>query len=73
MINSLSSINGLETTGRYLVLLRENAIDSGIRTLRDYTGDRRVARAADFEKNAITAEQLEQTDTTIFDNLGVAV
>ncbi|MBD2665493.1 peptidase S8 and S53 subtilisin kexin sedolisin [Richelia sinica FACHB-800] len=73
MISSLSSINGLETTGRYLVLLRENAIDSGIRTLRDYTGNRRVARAADFEKNALTAEQLEQTDTTIFDNLGVAV
>ncbi|UKO99137.1 S8 family peptidase [Nostoc sp. UHCC 0870] len=73
MISPISSINGSETTGRYLVLLRENAIDSGIRTLRDYTGNRRVARAADFEKNAVTAEQLEQTDTTIFDNLGVAV
>ncbi|MEA5563880.1 S8 family peptidase [Anabaena sp. UHCC 0399] len=73
MISPISSINGSETTGRYLVLLRENATDSGIRTLRDYTGNRRVARAADFEKNAVTADQLEQTDTTIFDNLGVAV
>lgn len=73
MINPISSINGSETTGRYLVLLRENAIDSGIRTLRDYTGNRRVARAADFDKSAVTAEQLEQTDTTVFDNLGVAV
>lgn len=73
MISPISSINGSETTGRYLVLLRENALDSGIRTLRDYTGNRRVARAADFEKHAVSAEQLEQTDTTVFDNLGVAV
>ncbi|MBD2598012.1 S8 family serine peptidase [Nostoc spongiaeforme FACHB-130] len=73
MMNPISSINGSETTGRYLVLLRENELDSGIRTLRDHTGNRRVARAADFETNAISAEQLEQTDTTVFDNLGVAV
>lgn len=73
MITPISSINGSETTGRYLVLLRENALDAGIRTLRDYTENRRVARAADFERHAVSAEQLEQTDTTVFDNLGVAV
>jgi subtilisin len=73
MVNLISSINGSETTGRYLVLLRENAIDSGIGILRDYTGNKTVARAADFETHAVTAEQLEQTDTTVFDNLGVAV
>lgn len=73
MTSPISSINGSETTGRYLVLLREDALDAGIRTLHDYTGRRRVARAADFETNAVSAEQLEQTDTTVFDNLGVAV
>ena len=73
MISRISSINGSETTGRYLVLMRENSLDSGIRTLRDYTGDRRVARAADFENHAVTADQLEQTDTTVFENLNVAV
>ncbi|MDZ8239289.1 MAG: S8 family serine peptidase [Nostoc sp. ChiQUE01a] len=74
MISPISSINGSETTGRYLVLLRENAVDSGIRTLRDYTGNKRVARAADFENHAVTTEQLEQTDDiVVLDKLGVAI
>ncbi len=73
MISPISLINGSETTGRYLVLLRENTHDDGIRTLRDYTANKRVARSADFENHAVTAEQLEQTDTTIFDHLGIGV
>jgi subtilisin family serine protease len=73
MINSTSASNEFETTGKQLVLFRENAIDAGIDTLRDYTGRRGVARAADFENRAVTAEQLSQTDTVVFDNLRVAL
>lgn len=62
-----------ETTGRYLVLLRENAVDSGIQTMRDSTGISSVARASDFEHSALTAEQLEAPDPVVFDRLGVAV
>ncbi|MFB2893527.1 S8 family serine peptidase [Aerosakkonemataceae cyanobacterium BLCC-F50] len=63
----------METTGRYLVLLPEDGVDSGIRALIDNTGTQSVARAADFEDHTFSAEQLESADTVVFDNLGVAV
>ena len=61
-----------ETTGRYLVLLRENATDSAIQTLRDTAGISSVAKASDFENSALSAEQLQATDPIFFDRLGVA-
>lgn len=73
MVGSIAGITEFETTGRQLVLFRERAIDAGINTLRDYTGRHGVARAADFDCRAVTAEQLDQTDTIVFDDLGVAV
>jgi subtilisin family serine protease len=68
-----NSITPMETTGRYLVLLPEDSVDSGIRALTDNTGRQNIARAADFEGHTFAAEQLESTDTVVFDNLGVAV
>jgi len=63
----------METTGRYLVLLPEENVDSGIRALTNSTGIRSIARATDFAGNTFTAEQLESADASVFDNLGVAV
>jgi subtilisin family serine protease len=62
-----------ETTGRYLVLLPEGNIDSGIRAFTDSTGISAVARSADFASRTFTAEQLEGTEASVFDTLGVAV
>lgn len=61
-----------ETTGRYLVLLRENAVNSAIQTLRDTAGISSVALASDFENSALSAEQLQASDPVFFDRLGVA-
>ena len=70
MDNSMAPI---ETTGRYLVLLPERDVESGIRALIDSTGINSIARAIDFEGHTFTAEQLENDGASVFDNLGVAV
>lgn len=70
MTNSMTSP---EITGRYLVLLPEGNIDSGIRAFTDSTGISAVARSADFASRTFTAEQLEGTEASVFDTLGVAV
>ncbi|WP_026103169.1 S8 family peptidase [Pseudanabaena sp. PCC 6802] len=70
MTNSMASP---ETTGRYLILLPEGNIDSGIRAFTDSTGISAVARSADFAGRTFTAEQLESTGASVFDTLGVAV
>ncbi len=67
------SIAQPETTGKYLVLLRENEVNAGIEILSDAAGVSGVARAADFEANALSGQQLENAETLVFDNLGVAV
>ena len=67
------SIAQPQTTGKYLVLLRENEVNAGIEILSDAAGVSGVARAADFEANALSGQQLENAETLIFDNLGVAV
>lgn len=64
--------SGTGTTGRYLVLLRENAGAEGARVLSEAVG-LRVTSAADFEGGGVTAEALANEDAIIFDKLGVAV
>lgn len=68
-----NSMTPLETTGRYLVLLPEGNVDSGIRAFTDSTGISAVARSADFADRTFTAEQLESEEASVFDSLGVAV
>jgi subtilisin len=67
------SIEQPETTGKYLVLLREDEVNAGIQALSNSTGVSNVARATDFPDSALSPEQLESADTLVFDNLGVAV
>lgn len=70
MTNSRTPV---ETTGRYLILLHQEDIGSGIRALTDSTGISGVARAADFEAHRFSAEELESPNVSVFDNMGVAV
>jgi subtilisin len=60
------------TTGRYLVLLREDAIEIGTRALTDVAG-LEVARAADFANGAVDSATVGGAEAIVFENLGVAV
>lgn len=60
------------TTGRYLVLLREDALQEGIKAMSDTAG-LRVFSTADVEDGAIKGGQLEDTEAIVFDKIGVAV
>ena len=62
------------TTGRWLVLLREeeDGVRAGMNTLSQAAG-LTVATAADFEGGAVESEALAGADAVVFDQLGVAV
>ncbi len=60
------------TTGRYLVLMSEDAVASGVRALRDVAG-LEVASARDFENGAVDSQTMGEAEAIIFENLGVAV
>ncbi len=63
----------IETTGRYLVLLPEEDLGTGIQALSNATGIQGIARAADFEDHAFTTAELDSPNASVFDRLGVAV
>ena len=60
------------TTGRYLVLMREDAVKAGVKALRETAG-LRVASTADFAEGAVEGEQLAEAEAILFEDLGVAV
>jgi subtilisin family serine protease len=59
-------------TGRYLVLFREDAVQSGVRALSTLMGVS-FASASDFSEGAVAADVLEETPALVFGDLGVAV
>jgi subtilisin family serine protease len=60
------------TTGRYLVLLRPNAIRASMRAMTDAAG-LHVASTADFEGGVVDPDRLAGGEAIVFDRLGVAV
>ncbi|MCU0490704.1 MAG: S8 family serine peptidase [Chloroflexaceae bacterium] len=60
------------TTGKYLVLLRQDDLENGVQALGSALGVK-VARSAEFERHAVDADALESADALVFDNLAVAV
>lgn len=72
-MTSPTSFSQPATTGRYLVLMDNDAIDSGIQTLSDRAGVTSVARAADFADSAPSADQLSGDSPVVLDDIGVAV
>ena len=60
------------TTGKYLVLLRQDAVEAGVRALSDAAG-LTVMNTADFAGGAVDAAQLAGAPAVLFDRLGVAV
>jgi subtilisin len=62
----------IETTGNYLVVLAEDAVEEGVSVLRSKTGIG-VALADAPDEAVVTAEELEESDHVLFPSLGVAV
>lgn len=60
------------TTGRYLVLMREDAVKAGAKLLREDAG-LSVASSSDFDDGAVGAQEMSEGEAIIFDDLGVAV
>lgn len=73
MMTNDAAMTPVETTGRFLVLLPEENVESGIRAVTNSTGISDIARAGDFESHTFTVEQLEDSGAAVFDSLGVAV
>src|SRR3954447_21213368 len=67
-----AALTGPGTTGRYLVLLRQDAVAAGTRALTERAG-LSVASAADFEGGRVDADTLEEAESLVFPALGVAV
>jgi len=64
---------GPQTTGRYLVLLDDEDISAGIQAIGDSTGVTAFAHSADFADQAVSPDQVEESTSIVFDELGVAV
>lgn len=62
-----------ETTGRYIITFREDAVTEGLDILSDRAGIMGLANAADFPESALDLSQLEATGGAVFPTLGVAV
>ena len=62
-----------ETTGRYVITFRDNAVTEGLTTLREQAGIARLANAADFPGSALDLGQLDAAGGAVFPTLGVAV
>jgi subtilisin family serine protease len=62
----------IETTGNYLVVMAEDAVDEGVGVLESRAG-LRVQTLEAAEDPVVTAEQLEESDHVLFSTLGVAV
>lgn len=58
-------------TGRYIVTYKEDAVDEGIKSLRDQ--GLRVADARDFTAQAATLDAVGDADTLVFPEIGAAV
>jgi subtilisin family serine protease len=62
-----------ETTGRYIVTFRDDAVEEGLSFLRDQAGVTTVVNARDFAESALNPAELETDHTLVFPNLGIAV
>ncbi len=60
------------TTGKYLVLMRQDAVEEGIRTL-DTAAGLSVTSTSDYDDGAVEGDSLAESEAVVFDELGVAV
>lgn len=68
--------NGVETTGRFIVVFKEGAAGSAsaVRSaLKDAAGLREVVSSADYDTGAVTAEDMDEKEVVHFEQLGIAL
>ena len=70
--NLSSNLNAVETTGRFLVLLAEEAVQEGVSLLKSTAG-LRVASTGDAKMGVLDLESLAPSDAVLFDKLSIAV
>lgn len=63
---------GVETTGRYLVLMQEGSAKTHIEALKNVAGVK-AASTSDFKKGGVNLETLGGAQAVVFESLGVAV
>ena len=73
MEQNSAQLGGMETTGRFLVLMQQDAVKEGVSALTDGFGLKAVASAADFQDGAVDAKTLASEKAIVFPELGVAV
>lgn len=71
-VSALEEAAAPETTGRYLVILREDAFEEGVSQLRTAAG-MRLASAADFAESAVDFEALADADALLLPEIGAAL
>jgi subtilisin len=62
-----------ETTGRYIITFRDDAVTEGLALLSDRAGVMGLANAADFPESALDLSQIAGSGGAVFPTLGVAV
>lgn len=70
------STDGAETTGRFLIVYKDEAMDSPneiLKSLNNVAGIAEVASAADYDDSAITPEDAASAEALYFPALGIAV
>ena len=73
--NGFSESAGVETTGRYIIVFKEEATDpKKIKSiLSEVAGIREITASSDYAEGAIAADDLENSKVVQFDKLGIAV
>jgi len=64
---------GGESTGKYLVLLREDGVREGLEAIKDVAGLKEVCNAADYEGAAVEMTEVAAAEVFVLDKLKVAV
>src|SRR5258708_3660610 len=64
---------GGDSTGKYLVLLRDDGVKEGLQAIKETAGLKEVCNTADYEGGAVTMADAEKAEVFILDKLKVAV
>jgi subtilisin len=62
-----------DTTGRYIITFRDDAVTEGLNLLSDQTGITNLTSAADFPDSALDFSEIQAAGGVVFPTLGVAV
>lgn len=74
-VESNTEDNTLETTGRFIVIFKEEASEAKTmhNTLREITNVNSIASSSDYENGVVTTEALSSNEITHFERLGIAI